>query len=42
MGSKKNIKFKPDSSMAHCQKSTTLFKYIQDVSTAPSRKTRNN
>ena len=39
MGTKRNIKFNSNFSMVHCQKkSTTLFKYIQEVSVAPFEK----
>ena len=36
-GTKRNIKFKSNSSMVHCQKSTTLVKYSQEVPTVPSQ-----
>ena len=35
MGAKRNIKFKTNPTMVHCQKTTTLFKYIQELSTMP-------
>ena len=38
----KKIKFKPNSSMVHCLKSTTIFKYTQEVSSMLSQKTWNN
>ena len=38
MGTKNNIKIKPNSRMVHCQKSTTLFKYIQEVPTCLHQK----
>ena len=42
MGTKRNIKFKSNPSMVHCQKSTNFFKFIQEEPTVPSRKARNN
>ena len=42
METKRNIKFKSNSSTVHCQKSTTLVKYNQEVSTVPSQNIWNN
>ena len=42
MGTNRKVKFRPNPSMLHCQKSTTLFKYIQELSTVLSWKARNN